>query len=238
MITIKIRKWSRAYKISVSGHSGYAAVGSDIVCAGVSALAYALSIGLNATQHENTADPDKALMEYSAKWSAQEDVWVRKVIGSIENGLEWIANQYPENLKMEVENMGECSNHEKVKEIAEKLNGISYGENVSDIEAEAKEHDVVIVMGASDDLMEFSGAIDDEGDCFDGGEVYFGRDGVSYDGAEMNNVIEAVWCDGMNADGIPATWTYKTDIPHENFNVWEDGELYCVGIVFSVDDLK
>lgn len=238
MITIKIRKWSRAYKISVSGHYGYAAVGSDIVCAGVSALAYALSIGLNATQHENTADPDKALMEYSAKWSAQEDVWVRKVIGSIENGLEWIANQYPENLKMEVENMGECSNHEKVKEIAEKLNGIGYGENVRDIEAEAKEHGIVIVMGASDDLMEFSGAIEDEGGCFDGGNVFFDRSGVSQDDTERNNVIEAVWCDGMNSDGIPATWTYQTEIPHEKFNVWEDEELYCVGIVFSVEDVE
>ena len=72
MITIKIRKWSCAYKISVSGHSGYAAVGSDIVCAGVSAFAYALLMGQNATQHENTADPDKALMEYGAKWSAHE----------------------------------------------------------------------------------------------------------------------------------------------------------------------
>jgi uncharacterized protein YsxB (DUF464 family) len=240
MITIKIRKWSRAYKISVSGHSGYAAVGSDIVCAGVSALAYALSIGLNATQHENTADPDKALMEYSAKWSAQEDVWVRKVIGSIENGLEWIANQYPENLKMEVENMGECSNHEKVKEIAEKLNGIAYGENVSDIEAEAKKHGIVIVMGASDDLMKFSGAIVDEGGVAyaKGGKVYFDRSSVSQDDTESANVIEAIWCKSHDENGVLATWAYKTKIPHEKFKVFEDEELYCIGIVFSVEDLE
>lgn len=136
--------------------------------------------------------------------------------------------------KMEVMDM-----NGKVKEIAEKLNGIAYRENVRNIEAEAKEHGIVIVMGASDDLMEFSGAIEDEGGCFDGGNVYFDRDGVAYDDDEEKaNVIEAVWCDGMNSDGIPATWTYKTEIPHEKFNVWEDGELYCVGIVFSVEDLK
>ena len=45
--------------------------------------------------------------------------------------------------------------------------------------------------------------------------------------------IEAVWCD--NASG--ASWSYKTDIPHETFNIYEDGELFCVGIVFSVEDL-
>lgn len=238
MITIKIKKWSRAYKISVSGHSGYAAAGSDIVCAGVSALAYALSTGLNTVQHENKADPQKALMEYSAKWNVSEEQWVRKVTKAIENGLEWIAKQYPENLKMEVENVGMCGNYEKVREIAEKLNGIAYGENVGEIEAEAREHGIVIVMGASDDLMEFSGAIEDEAGCFEGGEVFFDRDGVSQDDTERDNVIEAVWCDGMNADGIPATWTYKTEIPHETFDVWEDGELYCVGIAFSIEDIQ
>ena len=43
---------------------------------------------------------------------------------------------------------------------------------------EAKENGLVIVYGASDDLMEFDGAIYDEGGCFDGGRVYFDRDGV------------------------------------------------------------
>lgn len=240
MITIKIKKWSRAYKISVSVHSGYAAAGSDIVCVGVSALAYALATGLNAVQHENRTDPQKALIEYSAKWSAQDDVWVWKVISSIENGLEWIANQHPENLKIEVEDMGKCSNHEKVKEIAEKLNGISYGKNVKEIEAEARKHGIVIVMGASDDLMEFSGAIEDEGglDCGKGGKVYFDCNGVSQDDTERNNVIEAIWCGVHDDTCIPATWVYKTEIPHERFNVFEDEELYCIGIVFSMDDLK
>lgn len=126
----------------------------------------------------------------------------------------------------------------KVKEIAEKLNGIAYGENVRTIEAEAKEHGIVIVMGASDDLMEFSGAIEDEGGCFDGGNVYFDRDGVSQDDTERANVIEAIWCGSHDENGIPATWAYKTEIPHEKFKVFEDGELYCIGIAFSVEDLK
>lgn len=80
--------------------------------------------------------------------------------------------------------------------------------------------------------------IGDEGGCFDGGRVYFDRNGVDQEGEERANWIDAVWCDGMNRDGLPAAWTYKTDIPCEHFDIWEDGEIYCVGLVFSIEDLK
>ena len=46
-------------------------------------------------------------------------------------------------------------------------------------------------------------------------------------------MITAVWCDPESG----ASWSYKTDIPHETFNIYEDGELFCIGIVFSIDDL-
>ena len=36
-------------------------------------------------------------------------------------------------------------------------------------EIDAEQHGLVVVYGASDDLMELRGAIDDEGDCYDGG---------------------------------------------------------------------
>jgi hypothetical protein len=38
--------------------------------------------------------------------------------------------------------------------------------------------------------------------------------------------IDAVWCEGEYS------WTYKTNIPHATFDIWEDGEKYCKGIVF------
>lgn len=78
----------------------------------------------------------------------------------------------------------------------------------------------------------------DEGGCFDGGRVYFDKDGVDQEGEERANWIDARWCDGMNRDGLPATWTYETEIPCERFDIWEDGEVYCVGLVFSIEDLK
>ena len=45
--------------------------------------------------------------------------------------------------------------------------------------------------------------------------------------------IKALWC---KEDDI--TWTYKTDIPHETFMIYEDDEAYCRGIVFLINDLN
>ena len=81
------------------------------------------------------------------------------------------------------------------------------------------------------------GALRDEGDCFDGGKVYFSKSGV-YNGeddkADFQNCIEALWCDkaSKDEDGNVIPWTYKTDIPHETFMVYEDGEPYCLGLCF------
>ena len=124
------------------------------------------------------------------------------------------------------------------KELAEKLNGRQYGDSFNDVMEDTMASGLVIVTGASDDLMEFQGAIEDEGGCFDGGEVYFDKNGVSQDGTERANMIEALWCEGTNVDGCQATWSYKTDIPHETFEIWEDEELYCIGLVFSIEDIK
>ena len=66
----------------------------------------------------------------------------------------------------------------EARELAEKLNGRTYGDSFDDVLEEAQQSGLVIVTGASDDLMEFDGAIRDEGGCFDGGRVYFDKDGV------------------------------------------------------------
>jgi hypothetical protein len=47
-----------------------------------------------------------------------------------------------------------------------------------------------------------------------------------------------LWCNDSEGDGERATWTYKTDIPHETFEIYDNGKLYCRGIVFSVDEVK
>jgi len=127
----------------------------------------------------------------------------------------------------------------------------------------AKELGFVIISGHSDDVMSFDGAIDNEGDCYDGGVVKFTKNTVICNEEECEeaiqlledngyliedikksvNEIEALWCpDGINdnegnhIDGI--SWAYKTKIPHETFFLKEDGEFYCRGIVFNKSDLK
>jgi Ribosomal protein L4 len=136
------------------------------------------------------------------------------------------------------------------KELAERLNKRQYRAEMTDAEkALAKENRLVVVFGASDDLMEFRGAIYDEVDCCEGGVAFIDRDKVyrkprccEVDADECPllrekldglTCIEAVWCGDTGA-----SWSYKTLAPHETFEIMEDDELYCIGIVFSLDDLE
>jgi hypothetical protein len=134
------------------------------------------------------------------------------------------------------------------KEITEILNNMEYPCRISkELRDEACKKGIIIVYGASDDLICFDGAIRDEAGCYNGGEVLVDAEGFLPDFGdieeeeEMENYfvrkpnvkkIEALWC---KEDGY--CWTYKTDIPHETFEIMEDGENYCRGIVFYMADL-
>lgn len=135
------------------------------------------------------------------------------------------------------------------KQLAEMLNGREYLSEISSIEeATAKANGLVVVHGASDDLMEFRGAIYDEVGCYDGGSALVDAAGVLDTWENVSDdeetaarylkrkraakTIEALWCAEPGY-----SWTYKTDIPHETFEIVEDGEPYCRGIVFSIKDL-
>ena len=131
----------------------------------------------------------------------------------------------------------------EIKEFAQMIDGKQYGypQFTKEELQIAKDNGFVIVCGASDDLMEFEGAICEECGCFDGGEVWFNRNGVVDAPATTGDrCIEALWCDNGARDenGEIITWTYKTDIPHETFMIYEDEETYCRGIVFSINDLN
>lgn len=134
------------------------------------------------------------------------------------------------------------------KELAALLNGRERGEEITkEEEAAAKEAGLVVVFGKSDDCMEFRGVIDDEVSCFCGSTALVNEKGLfefpdcadEYEGckyirAETNKcaVIAALWDEGDYA------WSYRTKIPHETFEIFEDGEKYCQGIVFSLADVK
>ena len=126
-----------------------------------------------------------------------------------------------------------------LKEFAKMLDGKEYGYPMFSKEEIkiAKENGFVIVTGASDDLMEFEGVIEDEGDCFDGGKVYFTKSRVEYE-KKTKNMIKALWCEANDDNGAVIPWAYETEIPHETFMVYDAGDAYCRGIVFSIDGVK
>lgn len=131
------------------------------------------------------------------------------------------------------------------KELAAQLNGAEYPLSIgSVIRSEAKAAGLVIVYGASDDLMEFDGAIHDEMGAYEGATAYLDSSGLLEDDCDNDEcphfekmkakaaTIEALWDPG---EGY--SWKYQTAIPHETFEITEDGEPYCRGIVFALADV-
>jgi len=133
------------------------------------------------------------------------------------------------------------------EDLAVKLNQCQYTEETTpELEAVAKASGLVIIFGASDDLMEFRGAIDDEVGCWDGGKALIDSKGVLPAREQIDNdedledffqrrktakEIEAIWAKGEYS------WQYKTAIPHAVFDVLEDSDKYCQGIVIDLRDL-
>lgn len=137
------------------------------------------------------------------------------------------------------------------EELALLLNGREYDAEITKEEEKiAKENGLVVVFGASDDLMEFRGAIDDEFDCYEGGDALVDSEGVLPDKDQIEDddeeleewlkrkkkavKITSVFC----PKDIDASWIYKTKIPHATFDIKEDGELYCRSIVFNLKDIS
>ena len=136
-----------------------------------------------------------------------------------------------------------------MQQLAEEVDGLQYPLYIpKNLIAKAKNERLVILYGSSDDLMEFEGAILDEVGIGDGGKVTIGPNGLVpewedlnkdnpkivkdyLENQDKNNTITAIWDD----KGVP--WTYKTTIPHYQFAVLEDDDVYCLGLVFSLDDL-
>lgn len=133
-----------------------------------------------------------------------------------------------------------------IKEFAEMLSGREYGMEITSIEFDrAAIAGLIAVYGYSDDNVEFAGAIDEEIGAYNGATIYLTPNGIIQEPdcdrddcpyftkeREKAKTIKAVW----HYESRPC-WTFETDIPHETFNIYEDGELFCVGIVFSVEDL-
>lgn len=132
------------------------------------------------------------------------------------------------------------------KELADLLDGNQYGQEITkEQEMTAANSNLVVVFGYSDDDVELRGEINDEVGAYNGTTFRVTRKGVLHthdcgcDECEYFAIakraaaeIKAIWHDTGDA-----CWTFETQIPHETFRIYEDGELFCIGIVFSADDL-
>jgi hypothetical protein len=136
------------------------------------------------------------------------------------------------------------------KELAQQLNGLPYPFRApADLVAKAKAEGLVILYGASDDLMKLVGAFNDEVDCYNGGTGEVDAKGVlpSFEDLEGEDkaTFRKYFQREARASSIRALWsaepgylwTYLTDIPYEPFELLADGRPLCRGIVFAVSDL-
>ena len=129
------------------------------------------------------------------------------------------------------------------EQFAKLLDGREYHAEITKEECIiVRDSGLVVVFGYSDDNTEFRGAIDEEVGSWDGTTIYLDAKGIfeecdcdciHYKRAKYDSkTIRAIWCPPSGG-----SWAYATDIPHETFKIYEDGELYCEGIVFAMEDL-
>lgn len=124
---------------------------------------------------------------------------------------------------------------------ANALDGSEYRKEGSrELFAEMKAAGLVAAFGASDDLLEFRGAIDDEVGAYEGVEVRISNGDLVKNECRDSDCpnfnphppgsfeVKAEW----DADGY--SWKLSTDTPCHYFEVVEDGEKYCRGIVFKI----
>ena len=139
------------------------------------------------------------------------------------------------------------NNTKLTKEVlAASLSGRTYRDEVTEeICAAAKDSGLVIVFGASDDLVELRGAIDEELPAYNGTRFNLTDNLQVVDSSHECDcdycghaamIANSVRIDVHWNDTTPP-WTFEAAIPHAQFHIFDDGEEFCRGIVLSVDDL-
>ena len=138
------------------------------------------------------------------------------------------------------------------------LNGRKYLEEISrEEELQFKDLGLVVVFGASDDLLEFRGAIYDELGAWRGTTAYLVKkkgkwsaistfefekyheklEELGLEDALIYHTVTAEW--GPQQDGkFMMSWRITTDIPHSTFFILDDDDNYCQGLVFHISSLE
>lgn len=107
----------------------------------------------------------------------------------------------------------------------------------------AKESGLVAAFRAGGNYIEFCGAVNDEINLYEYNNVFFTKAGLLLNTCDDENCphFERL---KMAATPISIIWgndrysfTIETAIPHATFDVLQEGEKYCRGIVFALSDV-
>lgn len=128
--------------------------------------------------------------------------------------------------------MSNMEENNLLKNIANMLDGRQYLNEITDEECKyLEEQGIVAVFGYSDDNVELRGAVDDEVGLFEDGFVIVSKDG-SVRTAGMYSSKACVKDGEAKIAAYHGIWRFETDVPHEEFTVYEDEDVFGKGIVF------
>jgi hypothetical protein len=144
-----------------------------------------------------------------------------------------------------------------LNEIKEICDGIQYSRDVpEDAKKLAKENNIIIIVGGSDDLMYCYGAKSYLADNQEHGYGWDGEDLTTIKGEKKLKKeakqlgLKIWWCGeiadkGLKIEGYSTTksgafsYSVNDDIESLNFKVMEDEDVYCTGIIIQLpDDFK
>lgn len=143
---------------------------------------------------------------------------------------------------------------DKLQKWKEKFDGLKYDQTdiIYECMDELKNDNVVIAFGASDDLFELVGALNEEYDCFYNVQLNWFSDSNAFVSSsridELLNYVEDEFYDLYDTIKHPqgVQFEYETNIPCIWFNIFdedssdeddENRELYCKGFIFDVNSL-
>ncbi|MEJ5363066.1 MAG: ribosomal-processing cysteine protease Prp [Spirochaetota bacterium] len=87
------------FSVSISGHSGQASKGNDIVCAGVSALSQSVALALEYYEIAHSINQQEGLLEFSVNLDSLTDdkkIRCESLASVFILGINEIRKQYPE----------------------------------------------------------------------------------------------------------------------------------------------
>lgn len=136
------------------------------------------------------------------------------------------------------------------EELAAKITGREYPFEITREEkAAARAVGLVVIHGDSDDLLEFRGALEEELGAWNGTSVTVTMGGkivehCEHDGEcpyfkfwlehQQTFTVKAKWC----PKEPKCSWLITATVPGAAFDIIEDGQLYCRGLVIDLAEVK